>query len=200
MQKLQSLVRCARTAFARCCAITGVAVIATGALGCGDSSVAPDSHAVTPVTRSATALFQTDSLAYTLRLGGNWYQGEIGVTFTNRTSAAVYIVNCGGATELRLEKLVDGQWRDFWAPVLFACLSAPITVPAGDTYRTRIGIAAGLPGTNTAPQFASPDITGEYRAVWTEVLSSYQDRLPFGEPLPLTARISNSFFLTAPAR
>ncbi len=197
----------ALAALARIRAIAAIVVIAAGPLGCGDAAVGLEGLAVTPegpsvttVTRDTTALFQTDSLAYSLRLGGDWYQGEIGVTFTNRTSGKVYIVNCGGSTGLRLEKRVAGQWQGVWSPIMPACLSKPITVPAGATYRTRIAISAGVIGTNTAPQFASPDITGEYRAVWFEVLSSYQDQLPFGEPLSLAARVSNRFVLTAPQR
>ena len=54
----------------------------------------------------------------------------------------------------------------------------------------------GYPGSNAYPQFAVADPAGVYRAVWHDVLGSYQDRLPFGEPLPLSLRTSNRFTLT----
>ena len=145
-------------------------------------------------------LFRTDSLAYTLRAGSIGYEGRIGVEFTNRTAATVYIVNCGGATSLSLEKLVDGAWRPVWSPVIPACLSAPITVPAGGVYRTVIHVFGGYAGSNTAPQFEGADIPGTYRAVWHSVLASYQDRLPFGQPLPLAQRVSNQFTLSVQPR
>ena len=165
--------------------------------GCHDGVLAPDVVTSTPLTRDTAALFQTDSLSYTLRTSSIGYQGEVGVTLTNRTTGTIYIVNCGGSTSAPLEKRVGGAWIGVWSPVLPLCLSPPITVPVGGAYRTRITIFGGYPGTNFFPQFQVADVTGEYRAVWGNVLSSYQDRLPFGEPLPLEWRTSNRFTLTA---
>ncbi len=60
------------------------------------------------ITRDIGALFQTDSLRYTLRATSWGLDGEIGVTFTNRTSGTVYIVNCKGATGVFL---AVPRWR-----------------------------------------------------------------------------------------
>ena len=166
--------------------------------GCHERAIAPG--VATPLTRDTAALFQTDSLAYVLRAGVVGYQGDIAVTLTNRSAGSIYIVNCGGATDVGLEKRVGDVWQNVWSPVVPACLSLPITVPVGGTYRTRILVFGGYPGTNSYPQFSVAYVPGEYRAVWLSVLSSYQDRLPFGEQLPLEWRTSNRFMLTTGAR
>lgn len=168
--------------------------------GCHDGGIAPDVVAPAPLTRDTAAMFQTDSLAYTLHTGTIGYQGDVGVTLTNRTAGTIYIVNCGGSTSVQLEKRVGVAWQGVWSPAIPLCLSPPITVPVGGAYRTRISIFGGYPGTNTFPQFLVADVTGEYRAVWGSVLSTYQDRLPFGETLPLESRTSNRFTLTAEPR
>ena len=112
----------------------------------------------------------------------------------------MYFVNCRGQTEVNLEKLVDDRWRVVWGPGIPMCLSPPITVPAGGTYDSRIGVIAGYPGSNLQPQFSVPDVAGVYRAVWHQALSSYQDHLPFGEPLALEHRVSNRFRLEVQPR
>lgn len=154
------------------------------------------------VERSAdpamSALFRTDSVAYTLRERDNGYVARIGVTFTNSTSDTTYFVNCNGAVGVGLEKLVEGNWRNAWSPVLPACLSPPIAVAPGATRSMPIELFSGLPGSNAYPQFAVAEITGIYRAVWNSAVTRYQNQLPFGEPLPLAQRISNRFTLRAP--
>jgi len=163
-------------------------------------SRAIEGHAPNQVTRDAAALFQTDSLRHTLHATGGGFDGEIGVTFTNRTSGTVFIVNCNGATVVYLEKRIAGQWTRVWSPPIPLCLGPPITVRAGATYRTRLRIFGGYPGTKVFPQFSSTDIAGEYRAGWANVLSSYQDRPPFGDPLPIEQRLSNRFMLATERR
>jgi hypothetical protein len=172
----------------------GLAALGTS---CNDSTT-PDPAAA--ITRDTDALFQTDSLAYTLRAGFNGYDGEIGVTFTNRTTGTVYIVNCLEDTHLYLEKRVDGRWKAAWSPAVRACLSPPITIGIGATYRPRLWIFGGYPNSNTYPQFSIPDIAGEYRAVWVDVMSSYQDQPPFGDRIPIDQRISNRFMLATGKR
>lgn len=144
--------------------------------------------------RDTSALFQTDSLSYTLDAGNIGYTGAIGVQFTNRTADTTYFVNCNGATGVKLQKLVNGEWRDAYSPVRNDCLSPPITAPPGGTANLPIGVFSGYPGSNSFPKF-SVDIPGVYRAVWTAAVTSYQDRLPFGQPLPFEQRISNRFAL-----
>jgi hypothetical protein len=145
-----------------------------------------------------SALFRTDSVAYTLRARDNGYEAVIGVSFTNRTSDTTYFVNCNGAVGVSLEKLMEGNWRNAWSPVLPACLSPPIVVAPGATRSLPIRVFGGFPGSNVHPQFAVAEISGVYRAVWNSAVTHYQSQLPFGEPLPLAQRISNRFTLRAP--
>jgi hypothetical protein len=163
---------------------------------CDRAVLEPGGDTPAPVTRDSAALFQTDSLAYVLRADATTFDGAVGVTLTNRTGATLYIMNCGGSTGVTLEKRVSGQWQGVWSPGVLACLSPPITVSSGGTYRTNIRVSGGFPQSNLYPQLATADVAGEYRLVWRSVLSSYQDPLPFGEPLPLEWRVSNRFTLT----
>jgi hypothetical protein len=176
--------------------------IVLGLAACREPSTGPEATATTAeITRDENAQFQTDSLAYTLGTASIGYVGVIGVTFVNRTGATVYFVNCGGATGLSLEKRVDGQWVNVWSPVMLLCLSPPIIVAAGATYRTQISIFGGYPDGNTYPRFSVADIAGEYRAVWYSVLRTYQESSSsFGEQLPLDARISNRFSIAVQPR
>lgn len=152
------------------------------------------------LTRDTAAAFQTDSLHYTLRATSSGWEARIGFVFTNPTAAPAYVVNCGGATGVTLEKLVDGAWRAGWHAIIPMCLSAPITIAPGARWEPSLYVFGGYPGGNTVPRFEAPDPTGVYRAVWHSVLRTYQDRLPFGDPLPLAQRTSNRFTLTAAPR
>jgi hypothetical protein len=184
-------------------------VLAATMIACSGSVVTPEpAHPpATPVPvpvpvveRDTTASFQTDSLLYTLRADAIGYMGTIAATFTHRTGRTAYVVNCNGGTLLALERLVDGQWRTAWRPEIPACLSAPIVIASGATHQTQIGVFGGYPGSNIYPQFDVRDPTGVYRAVWFSVLSSYQERAPFGDPLPFESRVSNPFVLTIERR
>jgi hypothetical protein len=166
-------------------------VLAALALAACSSATESDGAALT-----ALPDFQTDSVAYTLRSTDVGYEGTIGVRFTNRTSTTANFVNCRGGTGVELQKLVDNTWTSAWSPALLACLSAPIVVAPGGTHQSIISIFAGYKGSNYFPQFNITDIPGVYRAVWTEVVTDYQDRLPFGNPLPLEHRVSNQFTIS----
>ncbi len=120
---------------------------------------------------------------------------EIPYTFTNRTGAPVYIVNCRGAFGVQLERWEQETWKAVWSPVLLACLGAPIVIEAGESRPYTLKVSAGEFGSNYHPQFDRPDPSGTYRIVWTDALSSFQDRLPFGGQIPLEHRVSNEFQL-----
>ena len=154
------------------------------------------------VARDENALFQTDSLRYTLReVVGFGYETRITAHFTNLTGATAYFVNCNGTTMLHLEKLAGEQWTRAWSPVVPLCLSPPITVASGRSYEFRIPLFAAKPDANAEPKFTVPDIPGVYRIVWSDALSSYdENKQPFGTPLSLEQRVSNSFTLSLPSR
>jgi hypothetical protein len=183
---------------------SSIAVLTAVALaGCAEAAPAPTAIArdsVVILPRDESALFQTDSLRYTLADGDVWYEARIVTRFRNATTGPVYFVNCQGATMLHLEKQVDGQWVSALAPIMPLCLSAPITITAGASYDLNVPVIAAHPNTNAAPKFTVVEIPGVYRIVWSDALNTYQDRLPFGTPLPLDQRVSNRFVLTLPSR
>lgn len=157
--------------------------------------VQPQTDDTDPTGRDAAA-FQTDAQEYRVTVTSHWYETAIGFTFTNPTGAPAYIVNCRGATSLLLEKWTGSEWTSVWSPVIPSCLSPPIVVQPGDTYSGAIHMVAGLPGNNLYPKFNASEVAGTYRLVWGDVLRSYNpNAYPFGDPLPLEHRVSNSFVL-----
>lgn len=138
--------------------------------------------------------FQTNAREYTLTVTSVGYKADIGFVYTNPNNSPTYIVNCNGSTSLRLDKLLDGVWVRAWRPVLPACLSPPIIVAGRAQYQGVVRVVDCSFRTNCAPKFTVSNIPGQYRIVWGQVLSSYDDRKsPFGEPLPLEQQTSNTF-------
>lgn len=181
-----------------------VGIVIGGVVACGsptpDEPIDSGPDSIEPPTRDATALFQTDSLMYTLRANDVGYAGTIGIRFTNRTGGTTYFVNCKGASMVRLEKFMGDAWVTTWAPIMQSCLSQPITVASGDAYESNLSVFGGYPDNNVVPKFFG-SIPGIYRIVWTDALSSYQDSDgPFGTQLPFEQRVSNRFVLTVAAR
>jgi hypothetical protein len=170
------------------CAKDAAAPGITGGLGPPTTVAAPP--------RDITALFQTDSLSYTLNDNLWGWDLPIDVQFTNTTATTVYFVNCNDQTALHLERSVDGQWRPVWSPILPLCLGPPITVAPSEVRSLRVWVNAGYPDNNVAPKFAGSDIAGVYRIVWHQALSTYDaKRTPFGDTLAFEYRVSNRFAL-----
>ena len=168
-------------------------VLASGSLLLG--ILAACSSSTAPESRDEGPLLQTRQLEYVLAGDGRGWATEIDYEYTNSSDETVYLVNCNGSFALVLERLDGDEWKIAWAPVLLACLSAPITIRPGEVFQDTLRVWGSPPGTNTAPQFALQDPDGVYRIVWVDALSSFQDRLPFGERIPLSRRVSNRFIL-----
>jgi hypothetical protein len=173
------------------------AALLTFTVACDDAIVDP-SRSTTLAAQDSAALFQTDAPAYTFTTTSLGTEGRINATLTNRSGRTMYFVNCRGGTGISIERLEGERWTPFWSPVLLMCLSDPITVPNGGTYTFDIRVFGGRAGSNYHPQFAGPLTTGLYRLKWHDAYFSYQDRLPWGEPVPEAQRVSNSFVITAP--
>lgn len=157
-------------------------------LACGD-----------PVSPQLAA-FQTNAPEYTLTATSIGYEGDVGFVFTNPNDSPAYIVNCNGATSVRLEKLVEGTWLAAWAPIIPLCLSPPIVVAGGAQYQGVVRVVDCSFRVTCAPKFTVSDIPGQYRLVWNQILTSFDDRKhPFGEPLPLEQRTSNTFMISTGA-
>lgn len=163
---------------------------------CDDAIVDPK-RSSTIAAQDSIALFQTDAPAYNFTTTSVGTEGRIVATLTNRSGRTMYFVNCIGATGLSVQRLDGDTWTRIWSPILPACLSAPITVPAGGTHTFDIRVFGGKAGSNSYPQFEGPLRTGLYRVMWHDAYFSYQSGLPWGEPVPESQRVSNSFVITA---
>jgi hypothetical protein len=149
-----------------------------------------------PLERDASAAFQTDSMSYGLVRTTQEYQGRVEMQYTNRRNDTVYVANCGGATAVKLERLVAGQWRTAFEPPVFNCFSQPIVIAPGTTRRFTLLIGAGVQGSAVEPRWPYADVEGTYRVVWGQFLTTYrEDRSPKGDALPLDQRLSNRFRL-----
>lgn len=168
------------------------------AISASVSAIAVACHSDSLVAaRDVDRLFQTDSTQYSIRRTDGVFVTEIGVTFTNTTGHTVYFVNCLGGTSLVLEKLVGDQWEYAWGGGGLDCLSAPITVNPGATYRRVIRVWAAHRGTNSYPQFAFDDLQGDYRILWHDAMKNFDaNRSGFGDRLPLSQRVSNRFAMS----
>ena len=174
-------------------------------LGACSSSVEPvvvgGMPVMSAVERDRVASFQTDSLSYQLRAGSVGYEVEIGVVFTNKSPATAYFQNCGGLTAVSLERLINDKWTPVWTPVIPSCLNQPIVVQPLDSHRITVDVFGGYPGCNCAPQFATNDLTGVYRLVWSQLFSSYKaTTTTYSSALPFEMRVSNPFELHAQPR
>lgn len=174
-----------------------IAASLIAATACGGSLVDPP-RGNTIAAQHGVAQFRTDSAAYTFTTGSLGTEGRIRATLTNRSGRTMYFVSCRESTSLSIQRLDGSRWTEFWAPVRALCLSAPITVPDGGTHSFDIRVFAGKAGNDHYPKFGSPLRTALHRVIWHDAYFSYQDRLPWGETVPESLRVSNSFVINAP--
>jgi hypothetical protein len=172
--------------------------------GCGNSLLAPLEHDILSdaaldrtIERDTSAPVQTDSLVHHLTRQAPWYSVEIPFRYRNDTGRTISIVNCQGGLNIGLEKRVGAEWQTFYQPVLLMCLSPPIHIAPGETFARAARIMGAIPGHDAGPEFASSDLDGEYRLVWSNLVHDYRDTgQSFGQPVgPLR---SNPFLLVAP--
>ena len=153
----------------------------------------------TPAEVEDTALV-TDGTSFQIEMEGGgrhiWYRGQIPYSFTNRTGSKVYLPNCNGGFDVRLEMQKAGEWVHIWSPVLPDCLSSPIVIEPGEVYEMTLNVTGCLEGSCGPRLVLPPSASTPIRIVWTDALSSYDEgSFPFGEPIPLEERISNRFTL-----
>jgi hypothetical protein len=153
-------------------------------------------HSPLDIERDTAAPIQTDRLEYRLLRTTLGVETEIGYELTNATAGPIYIVNCNGSTEVRLEKQVHGEWVHAWGKSVPDCLGPPIVLEPGEVTERTLSVFGGDPGCRCAPQFAFEDRERTYRLVLIEVRDAFdEETLSFGAPVPLDARVSNPFRL-----
>ncbi len=178
-----------------------VLLVSLGGLGCETPTQAdPDTEQPIRFPESDYPI-QTELFEYVLRPdtltvpGVRALRTEIWYMFTNRTAAPVYLLNCRGGFDARLQREQDGAWHTAWAPPLLRCLSPPIVIDQNATFIAPLPVWAAPHGSNIAPQFDVEDPSGTYRILWADAFSSFMDAYPFGTRLPLELRVSNPFTL-----
>lgn len=180
-----------------CCMLVS-ACTANGVLAPLDHVILSDSALGRTIDRDTTAPVQTDSLVHHFtRHGETTFAVDIPFRYRNDTGRTISIVNCHGGLAITLEKRVDDVWETFYRPVLLMCLSPPIEIGAGEVFSETVAIYGVLPGSNAGPAFASDELDGEYRLMWSSLVHSYDaDRSGFGDVVGPLA--SNPFLLVAP--
>lgn len=161
----------------------------------GDSAAAAgrnDTIATSPPAADGP-MMRTSAETYALRKTSLGYQADIPYTYTNRTDGAVYLVNCNGDVTPGIQRMVGGEFTQWWIPSTNACLSPPVVIAPGSTYSDTVRVVISPQD----PQlYASIDTApaGSYRLVWYSALSSFDDDARgFGQPIPIGHRVSNRF-------
>lgn len=158
-------------------------IVVVAVSGCG-SSTGPESLDVPAIW--------TDRPEYVVKQTRAGWSAEIPYTFVNRTGEPVYVPNCNGAFNLRLDRWQGTRWVPAWGPILPLCLSAPIVIEAGEALQDTVHFFAAPEGSNAYPQLKAPGIEGTYRLVWLAAVHDY-DIPAGGTEVPLRYRTSNSF-------
>jgi hypothetical protein len=188
--------RIPRSPLRRLAFVIGAAVVC-GSAACGDTLSAPPAA---EFTRDTMADFQTDSLSYTLRPSGRDYEAAIRVVFSNRTADTAYFPNCGGLSNIELQKLVQQEWKTVWSPALAGCYTPPTVVLPTETLAFATAVIAQLTTGDLIPKFSilAAEVPGEYRIVWKAVANHYTytpSGPTSGVGVALEHRISNRFML-----
>lgn len=136
----------------------------------------------------------TDRPEYVVDQTPTGWSARIPYTFVNRTGEPVYVANCNGAFNLRLDRWQGTHWTPAWGPVLPLCLSVPIVIGADEVVQDTVHFFAAPQGSNAYPQLKAPGVEGTYRLVWLAAVHDY-DHPTGGTDVPLSHRTSNPFTL-----
>lgn len=164
-------------------------------------SKAPDTDE-SPLVPTPPGL-STESSTYRLRTDGVTERTSIPFAYRNARAEALYHPTCrpsGGppTVAVMIERLDGGIWVPAWSQALPQCLSDPLVIQPGETFRDTLEVVLH-PQDSIHPGILVPgqDVEGTYRLVWTQLLRTYDpDGYPFGEEIPFPERASRSFGLS----
>ncbi len=167
-----------------------------------DPEPSPDIGGAADGRLDGEAGLRVDREVYTLRPDGAMERVSIPFTYGNARPDTLYHPTCrpsGGkpTVQVAVEKRIDGSWRPAWSQALPQCLSEPIVIPPGGTFADTLDLVLHLQDTLHQPVLTPlAALDGEFRLVWHQLLSSYDaEARPFGEEIPLEARVSGPFRL-----
>jgi hypothetical protein len=152
---------------------------------------------------SAAPPVRTGRDAYTFAREGEWERTSIDFVYHNPSPDTLYQPTCRGngvgdpGLSMAVQKRLDERWETVWVPVLLACLSEPILVAPGGTYRDTFEVVLHPQDTTLQPLLNTEvAVDGTYRLIWQQLLRSYDPQsYPFGEEAAETLRVSNAFRL-----
>lgn len=152
---------------------------------------------VQPDDEGSGLVVRTERTEYTVVRNGQFLETAIGLALTNRTDGPAYLATCRGVHPPVLEKRVGDRWVTAYAATVLLCLGPPEVVEPGETFPHALRVSAGLPGSNSHPQFTAGEIPGTYRLRWTVYRTWEPDggRPGPGEQFPRDAAVSNEFTL-----
>lgn len=157
-------------------------------VGCNERVATPSRPVSPPAPAPAAAAPVTvDRTHYVMRPGPYGPETTIVTTFRAPDDRSAYVVNCNGALSLGLQRQEGGQWVNAWIAEINGCMSPPIVVPPRGTH-----VATMTPSSRKETFTLT---SGTYRAVWHNVLASFDARgsgAP-GPDLPIEQRVSAPF-------
>lgn len=147
--------------------------------------------------RGARPAIETKSDTTVLRLFSERVSGSVVATYTNRTSAPVYLGRCGTSHHpgFVLDKEVEGAWSLSYNPVCAMIGAPPLEVRPGESRTDTLPLWHF-----TLPQayqnFNSPEIPGTYRIVYEAYdccSTPPGGGVRYGKPLPREGLVSEAF-------
>ncbi|MCY3808148.1 MAG: hypothetical protein OXG58_01710 [Gemmatimonadetes bacterium] len=138
----------------------------------------------------------TDGTHFQLRVArlsqGEVYAADIPYTFTNRTGSMVFLYNCHGGFDRRLEMQHAGGWKEIWSSAFCLLLHSDIAIKPDEVYADTASPLIS-PDTLVPPPHAST----QFRIVWHA--AHFAEGEDGGKELiPLEERVSNPFTLALP--
>lgn len=147
--------------------------------------------------RGGRPAIETQSDTAVLRAFSDSVSGSVVATYTNRTSAPVYLGRCGTSRHpgVVLDKEIEGAWSLSYDPVCAMIGAPPLEVRPGESRTDTLPLwDYRLP--HSYPNFKSPEIPGTYRIVY-EVYDCCSTPpgggVRFGPPLPREGQVSEAF-------
>lgn len=162
------------------------------AAACVGDATAPADAWIADLSPAESAIVTVDS-NFVLRAEHGALWGDIPFQFTNLSDRGMSLPNCNGTYPIVLEKRNGDAWDYAWSGTMMGCISPPLVVESGATMSGAQTIAAGLPGSNYAPLFASPTVDGTYRLVLASVHWAFDEAGNRGVLVPERLRTSNEF-------
>lgn len=131
--------------------------------------------------------------SHMLREQSGGLDATIPYTYTNRTGDSVFLTNCNGDVSPSIQTRSGERWVDWWSPIMNECLSRPVIIAPGATYRDSLRFHISVQDGSIYQTLIKSRSQGTYRLVWPQALRSFDaNRYPFGKRLPLAWRTSNA--------